>query len=89
MKVRATDDRGWGHATHRQAPGESVSCFTFTDAFRVDKVANPRECLAHCRAAHAWVTRELETATSPVRQFELDRERKRLADIAWRLKRRI
>jgi hypothetical protein len=77
----------WGHPTHRQQAGEAVSCFTFSDSFRADKIADPEECYQDARAAHAWATRELEGATEPMRIYNLTQERKRLADIAWRLKR--
>lgn len=77
----------WGDRTHLQRTGETVSCFTYTDNFRADKVADPEFAYAVVRQAHAWATRQLETATGAVRQFCLIQERKRLADIAWRLKR--
>jgi len=81
-------DASWGHRTHHQAPGEAVSCFTFTDSFRADMIAEPMEAYEDCVAAHRWVTRELDNATDPRRRFNLITERRRLADIAWKLKRR-
>jgi hypothetical protein len=78
----------WGQRTHRQARGEYVSDLTFTDSFRADRIADPEEAYQECVAAHRYATRQLETATGEIRRFCLMQERKRLADIAWRLKRR-
>jgi hypothetical protein len=78
---------GWGHRTHQQAPGEAVTCFTYTDSFRSDMIADPLEAYEDCVAAHRWATRELDGASEPMRRFNLISERKRLADIAWKLKR--
>lgn len=60
---------------------------TFTDAFRADRVADPVQAYEDVKRAHEWATRQLETAEAPLRRYALTQERKRLADIAWRLRR--
>ena len=71
------------------------------DGTFVNKMADPEQAYRDCREAHAWVSRELETArdvwatrqvesdSDRIRVYCLTQERKRLADIAWKLKRRI
>ena len=76
----------WGDRTHRQQPGEAVSCFTYTDSFRADRIAEPMVAYWDCVAAHRWATRELDATTEPMRVYNLTQERIRLANIARRLK---
>lgn len=60
----------------------------WADGFWPERVADPATAYADARQAHAWVSRELATAgPRSIREFCLTQERKRLADIAWRLKR--
>ncbi len=79
----------WGDPTHRQQPGELVSCLTFTDSFRADKIGENEEEHAklYLRQAHAYATRQLEQATDTMRIYNLTQERVRLANIARRLQR--
>lgn len=51
----------------------------WTDNVRVDLIRDKEEALESIREAHAWATRELQTATEPIRRYNLDLERKRLA----------
>ena len=53
----------------------------------VEKISDPGAAYVDVKAAHQWVTRELQLTTDPMRVFNLTKERKRLADIAFRLKR--
>jgi hypothetical protein len=61
----------------------------WVDDSNPDRIAEPEEAYWEAREAHAWATQELATAADPWRIFNLTQERKRMADIAWRLKRRM
>ena len=53
------------------------------------RIADPETAYQDAREVHAFITRELESTSNPTRVYHLTQERKRLADIAWKLKRRI
>lgn len=59
----------------------------WADNFNANKIADPVQCLKDCREAHAYVSRELESTSNPQRAWNLGQEKKRLAGIAWALKR--
>ena len=63
-----------------------MSSETFVDNFRVAKIADPEVAYKDVKACHAWVTWQLETAVEAMREYNLHEERKRLADIGWRLR---
>jgi len=63
---------------------------TWVDDSRPERIADPEVAYADVRIGHAWATQELATAAAgSIREYNLTMERRRLADIAWRLKRRI
>jgi len=74
---------------HRLQPGEVVTNLTYIDALDCDRLADTRAAYQDAREAHEHVSRELAETTLPMRVYNLTAERKRLADIAWRLKRKI
>jgi hypothetical protein len=53
------------------------------------RMADPETAYRDVREVHAFITRELERTAVPIRVYHLTQERKRLAEIAWKLKRRI
>ena len=58
---------------------------SFSDELNIDKLTDPR-AYEDVKAAHAWVTKELEDCERlTVRHDVLTNERRRLAGIAWRL----
>ena len=59
----------------------------WVDGFFADKLADPETAYKDVREAHEYVTRQLQNADLPQRIFNLKEERKRLAGIAWKLKR--
>lgn len=79
------------------APAAAVGTFVnvrdglpqrFYDSFSGDRVADPAQAYGDVRAAHAWVSAQLAAAVDPTRRWNLEAERRRLAGIAWYLKRR-
>lgn len=60
----------------------------WADGSNPDRIADPAQALCDAREAHEWATRELANTTEPVRVWNLGEERKRLAGIFSRLKRR-
>lgn len=65
-----------------------MSSISWSADQRVDLIADPDQAYQDVRDAHAWATREMQSApASSPRAYILTQERKRLADIAWRLKR--
>jgi hypothetical protein len=57
------------------------------DGFFVKHLAEPLLAYRDVLESHRFVTAELETAPTPTSQYELTEERKRLAGIAWAVKR--
>jgi len=80
----------WSHTVplHRRAVGERVSNLTWEDA-RPDLIAEPSLAYADACEAHRWATQARTETSDPTQVYILTQERKRLADIAWRLKRRL
>lgn len=53
----------------------------------VSRLNDPKQAYRDVLEAHRFVTAKLETAPTPVSRYELTEERKRLAEIAWAIKR--
>jgi hypothetical protein len=64
-----------------------VSPASYEDGFFVRRLAEPEQAYRDCKQAHATATAMLETAPTPASQYSLTEERKRLAGIAWAIKR--
>ena len=65
-----------------------MSAPAWRDGFSARHVADPFQAAVDVREAHGWATRTLaKVPRGSIREFNLDQERKRLAGIAWELKR--
>lgn len=59
----------------------------YQDGFFVSKLADPKQAYRDVLDVHKHVTETLDSATELNRAFILREERKRLAGIAWAIKR--
>lgn len=54
-----------------------------------ERIKDPVQAYEDVKEAHQWVSLEMDQATEPMRRWNLEQERKRLAGIAYALRRRF